>query len=97
MNIRVGELSGSDATNALHETIAKSNEIASRQTQRIIVLTYAILFLTVVMTVMVAVQVWVALREPQPVRKTTLIITHRPRRKHPSGCQAEGVTTSQRP
>jgi hypothetical protein len=48
-SIRLGELSGSDVTNALHETIKAFNEAASRQNRTIVRLTWAILVLTLVM------------------------------------------------
>ena len=63
MNIRIGELSGSDATNALHKTILDHNEVSTRQTRQILFLTYAMLLLTAVMTLLVAVQIWLALRQ----------------------------------
>lgn len=70
MGIRIGELSGSDSTNTLHDTIKRQNEAASRQTRHIIILTYAILLLTVVMAIMVAVQIYLALRPPPSPKRT---------------------------
>jgi hypothetical protein len=60
MNIRVGELSGSDATNALHDSIKRFNEQTSRQTDQMVALTKAIVWLTVAMLVGVGVQVVLA-------------------------------------
>jgi hypothetical protein len=62
MNIRVGELSGSDATNALHETIRRFNEQSQRQTAQMVKLTKVIAWLTGVMLLGVLVQIWFAIR-----------------------------------
>ncbi len=66
--IPLDEWSGSGATKALHETIREFNEATTRQTKHLIVLTYVIAILTLVMTVGVGVQIWLALNaEPPPV------------------------------
>ncbi len=54
--IPLGQWSGSDATKALHQSINEFNEVTSKQTRTIIRLTWAILFLTAVMTVAVILQ-----------------------------------------
>lgn len=54
--IRVGELSGSDATNALHETIIVFNAAAGTQNRKIVQLTWGILHLTSVMAADVVVR-----------------------------------------
>ena len=61
MNIRVGELSGSDATDRLRETVEKFNQEASRQTQKMIILTWVIAGLTAVLFVGLCVQIWLDL------------------------------------
>ncbi|MDX2252012.1 MAG: hypothetical protein NW202_06985 [Nitrospira sp.] len=60
--IPLSEWSGSGATRKLHETIRDFNEVASRQTQEILKLTRVIAFLTLVMTVGLIVQVFLAWR-----------------------------------
>ena len=57
-NVPLPERMGSDATEALHATIQKFSEASDRQARRMILLTYAILFLTVVMLFSVGVQIW---------------------------------------
>ena len=54
--IPLGQWSGSDATKALHQSINEFNEVTSKQTRTIIRLTWAILFLTAVMSVAVILQ-----------------------------------------
>ena len=54
--IPLGQWSGSDATKALHQSINEFNEVTTKQTRTIIRLTWAILFLTAVMTVAVILQ-----------------------------------------
>jgi hypothetical protein len=61
-NIPLSEWSGSGATRELHETIRKFNEVTSRQTQEILKLTRVIAFLTFVMAVGLAIQIFLALR-----------------------------------
>jgi hypothetical protein len=61
-NVRLGEMSGSDATNSLHRTIKEFNEASSRQTRVIIRLTWAMLALTVAIFGLTTSQVWIALR-----------------------------------
>ena len=58
--IRVGELSGSDATNALHETIKKFNEQSGKQTAQMLRLTWAIAVLTVALLVGLVIQIAMA-------------------------------------
>jgi hypothetical protein len=60
MNIPLGQWSGSDATNALHETIKKFNEQSEKQTAQMLALTKVIAWLTVVMLAGVAVQIYLA-------------------------------------
>jgi hypothetical protein len=63
--ITIGQFSGSDATKALHKSLAEFNEASSRQTAHIIKLTYAMLLLSVAMTILAGVQVWIAVRPSQ--------------------------------
>jgi hypothetical protein len=60
--IRVGELSGSDATNALHETIKAFVTASGRQTTWMLRLTWAIFGLTAILVGGLSVQIWLALR-----------------------------------
>jgi len=60
--IPLGEWSGSDAVNALHETIKEFDRTSSRQTTAILRLTWTIAFLTLVMTIGLGVQIYLALR-----------------------------------
>jgi hypothetical protein len=62
MNIRVGELSGSDATNALHATIRTYQEATAKQTTQLLRLTWAIAILTFVMLVGLGAQIYLALK-----------------------------------
>jgi hypothetical protein len=64
MNIPVGQWSGSDATKALHETIAKYQEQSGRQTAHMIRLTWVIAALTFVMLVGLGVQIYLAIFPP---------------------------------
>ena len=57
MGIPIGQWSGSDAVNALHETIKQFNEATAKQTSWLLRLTWAIVVLTVVMTAAVIIQV----------------------------------------
>jgi hypothetical protein len=59
-SISVGELSGSDATNALHATIRQFTQDSTRQTTKLIGLTWAIVALTIVMLLGLFVQIWLA-------------------------------------
>ncbi len=54
--IPISEISGSAATDALHETIKAFQEASTRQTTMIIRLTWAMLALTLVMVGVVGVQ-----------------------------------------
>ncbi len=60
MNIRVGELSGSDATNALHDTLKRFNKQSQEQTAQMVMLTKVIVGLTVVTLIGVLVQIYLA-------------------------------------
>lgn len=60
-NIRVGVLSGSDATDALHETIKAQTVAANRQTETMVRLTWWITVLSIVMALSGIVQVLLAL------------------------------------
>ncbi len=62
--IPLPEWSGSGATRELHETIRKFNEVASRQTNEILKLTRVIALLTIVMTIGLVVQIFLAWRCP---------------------------------
>jgi hypothetical protein len=60
MGIPIGQWSGSDAVNELHETIKQFNEASSRQTKHLIVLTWAIVVLTIMMLIGLGVQIYLA-------------------------------------
>jgi len=60
-NIPLGQWSGSDATNALHETIRQYQEQSSKQTKQMLRLTWAIVVLTFVMLLGLGVQIYLAL------------------------------------
>ena len=60
--IPLGQWSGSDATNALHQSIAAFNEATSKQTATLVRLTQILTVLTVAMTLGVAVQIYLAIR-----------------------------------
>ena len=67
-NVRIGVLSGSDATDALHATIQKYNEENSKQTEqmlrltrRMLGLTWVVAVLTFVMFAGLVIQIWLAL------------------------------------
>ena len=62
MNIPLGKWSGSDATEALHETIREFNRQSSQQTAQMLWLTKVIAVLTVIMLVGLAVQIYIAVR-----------------------------------
>jgi hypothetical protein len=55
--IPLGQWSGSDATNALRETIERLSSAADAQTREMVRMTRWIMWLTVVMTVGVAAQI----------------------------------------
>lgn len=61
-DISMGTWSGSDATRELHQTIREFNEASTRQTSIIVRLTWTLTILTVIMTFLVGVQIWIALR-----------------------------------
>jgi hypothetical protein len=61
--IPLGEWSGSDATKKLRETIEISNQQAEKQTRMMVRLTWAIFVLTFVMTIVGALQIWIAIRQ----------------------------------
>lgn len=56
--IPVGQFSGGDAVNALHQSITAFNEATSKQTVTLIRLTWTMTVLTVVMAVGVVVQIF---------------------------------------
>jgi hypothetical protein len=58
--IPIGQWSGADATNALHKSIREFNESTAKQTRQLVFLTWVIALLTLVMTVGVGVQIWIA-------------------------------------
>jgi hypothetical protein len=58
--IPLGQWSGSDATNTLHDTIRQFTEQSARQTRTLIRLTWAIVGLTVAMVLGLIVQIWLA-------------------------------------
>jgi hypothetical protein len=60
--IPLGQWSGSDATNALHETIQRYQETSSKQTAQMLRLTWAIAVLTFVMLIGLAVQIYLAIK-----------------------------------
>jgi hypothetical protein len=60
--IPLGQWSGGDATEQLRASIEESNRLASRQARLMIWLTVAILFLSIVMAIAAAIQVWLAFR-----------------------------------
>lgn len=60
-SIPLGQWPGSDATNALHSTIAKYQEASRKQTRQMLRLTWAIVILTVAMLLGLFVQIWLAL------------------------------------
>jgi hypothetical protein len=59
--IPLGQWSGSDATNALRDTIVRLNTAADIQTREMIRMTRWIMWLTIVMAVGVAVQIALAM------------------------------------
>ena len=61
-NIPLGQWSGSDAVDALHDTIKGYQGTSAKQTATVIQLTRWIVVLTVVMTMAVVVQIVVMLR-----------------------------------
>lgn len=61
-NLPLGQWSGSDATNALHETIKAFNAASARQAKWMLGLTWAIAGLTLVMAAGLGVQIWHATR-----------------------------------
>jgi hypothetical protein len=60
MGIPIGQWSGSDAANELHETIKQFNEASSRQTKHLIILTWAIVILTIMLLIGLGVQIYLA-------------------------------------
>jgi hypothetical protein len=60
MGIPIGQWSGSDAVNELHETIRQFNEANSKQTKHLIILTWAIVVLTIMMLIGLGVQIYLA-------------------------------------
>ena len=64
MNIPLDEWSGSGATKALHATIERYQAESSRQTAKMIRLTWIITGLTVVLAIGLFVQIWLAFYPP---------------------------------
>ena len=60
--IPLGQWSGSDATDRLRETIIELNAATDRQTRTMVRLTWALIVSTVILTIGVAVEIWLALR-----------------------------------
>jgi hypothetical protein len=60
MSIPLSEWSGSGATRELAAMLKEFNEQSSRQTERMLQLTWAILAMTATMSVAVGVQIWLA-------------------------------------
>jgi hypothetical protein len=60
MGIPIGQWSGSDAVHELHETIKQFNEASSKQTKHLIILTWAIVVLTIMMLIGLGVQIYLA-------------------------------------
>ena len=58
--IPIGKWSGSDAVDALHNTIRDYQDTATKQTRTIIRLTWAIVTLTIAMLIGLAVQIYLA-------------------------------------
>ncbi len=61
MGIPLGQWSGSDAVNELHATIKEFNKVSTRQTHHLIVLTWAIVVLTLLMLLGLAFQIYLVL------------------------------------
>jgi len=61
--IPLDEWSGAKATKQLEATIRTFNEQADRQTSTMLRLTWAMLILTVVMTIAVGLQIWLTLKQ----------------------------------
>jgi len=61
-NIPLSEWSGSEATRQLEETLKKFNEETSKQTRQLLVLTWVMTILTVLMTIGVVIQIYLALQ-----------------------------------
>ena len=59
--IPIGEWSGSDAVQALHRSIEEHQRTTARQTTHSIVLTWVMAGLTLVMTIGLGIQIWLAL------------------------------------
>lgn len=60
--IPLGEWSGSDATNALHETIREFIDASNQQAQKMVTLTRVIVVLTVVMAIGLGIQIYLQAR-----------------------------------
>ena len=61
-NIPLSEWSGSGATKQLEETLKKFNEETSKQTRQLLILTWVMTILTVLMTIGVVIQIYLAIR-----------------------------------
>ena len=82
MNLTVGQLSGSDATKTLQNTVIELSKSSEKQTKHIIQLTYAMLFLTFVMASMVGVQIYIVLQqnkshETMPISSSSSVSNHK--------------------
>ena len=59
--ISLSEWSGSEATKQLEETLKRFNEETSRQTRQMLILTWIMTMLTILMTVGVVIQIYLAI------------------------------------
>jgi hypothetical protein len=71
MGIPLGEWSGSDATNALRQSIERFNTRTAKQTVWLLRLTWAIAVLTLAIFLLTGVLVWTAFREARSGRGQT--------------------------
>jgi len=83
---------GSASTKELEKTILKLSESSNRQTSHVIKLTYAMLFLTLIMSCMVGVQIWLSLQSVKTKQIQTNPITVLS--SHPSQAQSEKARLS---
>ena len=68
--IPIDQWSGSGATKDLEKTVVSLSRASEKQTRHIIKLTYAMLFLSFIMACMVGVQIWIAIAQPEKIKKT---------------------------
>ena len=64
MNIPLDEFSGSKSTKELHDTIKAHSAESSRQTQKMVFLTWVMTILTIVMVLAVGVRIYLAMYPP---------------------------------